>query len=230
MTEHLDLRLNQLDERISEINSRFDDLKWYIGIAASVVTIMFAVLAVTANLNFSSEKTSLQQFENSEKAAREHFEVTLKADLGKIELPPHLEILNTSRSPLADQEVPVTFFADEGTPSLHFDFIGQNSGDSLSGQLYAKLYTRPPIELQEQSSDEPTFKYEGIVLPPNLSPSELPGRFSYPYHIIFYMKHAKYPAVGSKHTALLKVFYGRGKVERVPITFVVAPSPGTGHK
>ena len=215
MTEpaKVERRLDELADRISAIDKRFDDLRWVLGGAASLFALAFSVVTLLLSWNFNSEKDGLKQFETN-----------LRADLGKADLPPELELLDTNNAPLANQQIEAFVSTSAGYPLLTLTFFGRNAGESLTGELYVKLYAVAPIHLHGPSTDEPKYQYEDLLTPKQLSPDQLPAKLSLPMTLRFPLEGPGTPPPG-KYPCLVKCYYGRGKVAQAPFILVLAPPP-----
>src|SRR5229473_6955067 len=131
MDEDIKGRFEAVDKLIDHTEKRFDDIKWYFGGAATLFTIGFSVLTILLSWNYKSERDGLRDFQRD-----------LKVELGKIDLPPELDILGVNGSPLAGQEVAATVDKDEnGWVILHINHFLKNKGGTSTGPMFVKLYT-----------------------------------------------------------------------------------------
>jgi hypothetical protein len=206
-------RFEETEKRYAALEKRFDDIKWYFGGAASLFTLWFGVLTVVFSSNFNSQKEDLRDFKNN-----------LRADLGKLELPADIEMLSVRRSPLAGQDLLAEIdLTKPNEPYLDIDFILHNQGDGDTGPMYVKIYTKDPLRLNHSSSDEPDFQYEEMVTPSRLDPPQMPGKLSIQSSLQFAM-HGPLDAASIKSRrspALVKVYYGKGKVVRADVILVI---------
>jgi hypothetical protein len=211
MEEDIKIRFDGIDKRLESSEKRFDDMKWYFGGVVTLFTIGFSVLTLILSWNYSNERASLREFQKD-----------LKAELGKIDLPPELEILGTNGEPLMNQEVKAIFVKKEdGSVFLYLTHFLKNVGNSMSGLLYMKLYTSDPIVAINHCTDEPKFQYEVIIPPKNLDPNEIPGRMSIEWTHWIFLRNTGIPPSG-KYPALIKIYYGKGKVAQANFFIHVA--------
>ena len=208
-------RFEELDKRLTAVDKRIDDLKWGAGLVAGLVGLIIGIGAV----NFTAEKTSLREFQKD-----------MKTELGHLEAQPDVELLGLNRASLKNQTVVGKIVVppakesgrkdgqdDRSNAQLLLDFHIRNKGDGRSGSMYVKLYTGEGIPLGRLSADEPTYKYEDAVNPNQLDPSEIPGKFASHWNMTFEIANRVVPKKGD-YPALIKIFYGRGKVSEAPIT------------
>jgi hypothetical protein len=211
MDHDIQARFDELDKRLATTDKRFDDIKWYMGGFATFVTFAFGLLTILMSWNFSNERTSLREFQRD-----------LRADLGKVEVPPELELLGVDGSPLANQELEAQFDKDkDGNSRLVINHFLRNTGNSLTGPMYVKIYASEPIRLGNRSTDEPKFKFETPILPSSLDPSEIPGKYATEWWHKIYLHNQVMPGPG-KYPMLVKVFYGKGKVVQAPFILAVS--------
>ena len=64
--------------------------------------------------------------------------------------------------------------------------------------------------------------YETAIPPSNLSVSEIPGKFSTQWFHRISIENGAIPPPGS-YPAMIKVFYGKGKVAQAPVLISVRP-------
>ncbi|MFA4904309.1 MAG: hypothetical protein WC600_16365 [Desulfobaccales bacterium] len=211
MDDEIKVRFDELDKRLVSAEKRFDDIKWYFGGVTGVFMIVFSLLTVILSWNYKAERDSLREFQKD-----------IKAELGKVESPPELEILGTNGLPLANQEIEATFEKEEdGHFVMQINLTIRNIGDSLSGPLYTKIYSSNPINFLFKSTDEPKFQYEFYIDPKNMPLIELPGRYSTEITYNLRLKHKTIPPNG-KYPAMIKIFFGKGKISRANFTLVIA--------
>jgi hypothetical protein len=211
MENEIKVRFDELDKRLESAEKRFDDIKWYFGGVTGVFMIVFSLLTIILSWNYKTEKDSLREFQKD-----------IRVELGKVESPPELEILGTNGLPLANQEMEATFEKKEdGMVFLKLNHFLKNIGNSSSGILNVKIYTSEPIIFRAKSTDEPKFKYEEYIYPKNLEPNELPGRYSSDWVLDISLKNETIPPNG-KYPALIKIFYGKGKIAQANFTILVA--------
>lgn len=197
--------VEEFEKRLVSTEKRIDDMKWFMGGFTGFFTIIFGVLTILVNLNLNSEKSALREFQRD-----------LKSELGKVEVPPQLELLGQDKQALTNQEIPIIVRIDEyGTQVLILTHVLRNVGKSLSGPLYEKIYTKAPLELNSNSTDEPKFDYEEYFDPSRLTPNEIPGNYSTQWTLRVALKGSEKPPPG-KYPVLAKVFYGKGQVVQAP--------------
>lgn len=204
----VEARLEEFEKLFQLLEKRFDDIKWYIGGVGTLFAVVFSVLTLVSSWNYNTEKNGLEQFKTE-----------LRADLGKAEVPPELEILGTDGAVLADQEVPAKVVTDkDGNKNMELRNFVRNNGGSPSGNLYIKFYANDPIHLLSQSTDEKKFKYETYIRPENIEPRELPAHFSTEH--VHTLNLEKEPPAG-KYLMLMKIYYGKAKVVQTQFKIVV---------
>ena len=211
MDEETERRLSDVDKRLSAAEKRFDDWKGYVAGGATLITVWFAVLTIVLSWNYSGEKASLREFQHD-----------LREDLGKNVPTPELELQGTDGRPLAGQDVIAEFkIAKDDVYQLGFHLIVKNSGHASTGRMTAKFYSRDPLELPNQSADEPQYQFEGMAGPQNLDPNEMPGQLSSPWELSWDLAKKQWPREG-RYPCLLKIYYGNGKVIPAAITLVAS--------
>jgi hypothetical protein len=217
--EDFERRLAGLDKRFDDQLKRFDDVKWLVGATvggtSAIFTVIFATLTLISGWNYNSERQGLRDFQ---KEIREQVTKTDDTRLG-------LYALNLADLSGQDVEASLERITTEassntsGQPFLRFAFIVRNEGESNSGPLYIKLYTKEGLKLNITSSDDQHYAYEGSLTPDILTPSSIPGKMSMTYDINWPLPLPVSIAQG-KHAVLLKVYYGRGKVASAPLSLV----------
>jgi hypothetical protein len=209
-------RFEEVDKRIAGVDKRFDDVKWYFGGVTTLFTIGFSVLTLVLSWNYKSEKESLRQTVQD-----------IKADLGKIELPPSVELKTLSGEDLHHHDM-IPRFEKNGTGTTFWvviRFVVRNVGDSPTGQIYYKLYTdNDELRLKHPSTDEAGYKYEDIVDPKNIDVLDIPGKMSRDFYLSFYLPNGRLPNPGSYKT-FLKAYYGKGRVSQALVTLAVPANP-----
>jgi hypothetical protein len=210
MDEDLKGGLQDFDIRLKSIEKRIDDVKWFIGGATGLFTVVFGLVTLVGNLNFNAERERLHQWQRD-----------LKSELGKVEEPPTIDLLGVDGDLLANQEIVAEFSYNENKQLImRWAYVLKNSGKSLSGPLYAKFYTSKLLPLYNRSTDEPKFEYEEYASPGNFDIPQIPGSFSINMISEIFLSNEKIPPAG-KYPALIKYFYGRGKVAKAPVLIVV---------
>jgi len=204
----LDLKITEVNNRLTASEKRFDDFKGYFAGAATLVTLWFAVLSLVLSWNYSSQKAELRDFQHD-----------LREDLGKSAPLPQLDLLGVNGKALAGQEVRPNFISKDGGLSVVIYFILKNSGSSSTGTMTPKLYTVDPIVLDQKSSDESEFKYEQVINPKDLYLADIPGQIAMQTQLWFSLPGKQIPTAGS-YPALLKVYYGQGKLAEARINIV----------
>jgi len=207
MDDDVKARLEGLDEKVSAVDKRIGDVRWGVNLAFGLIGFVVALALVLGTLNLKAEKDGLQEFRKE-----------VKTEIGRGEASPDVELIGANRRPLADQTVVGKLAKDEaGNSVLTLPYFIRNSGDGLTGRMYLKLYTRDGIPLVGESADEPNYKYELAINPDQLNPNELPGKYEAQWVTRVSFGKDPGPARGS-HPALIKVYYGKGRVARAPIT------------
>jgi|HubBroStandDraft_4_1064222.scaffolds.fasta_scaffold31283_2 hypothetical protein len=202
-------RIETVEKLIEHTEKRFDDVKWYFGGAATLFTIGFSVLTLVLSWNVNSEKEGLRNFQTD-----------IRADLGKSEVPPRLEVWAPDGTSLAGREVEAKASKENNSSlRLYMSTILKNAGGTTTGPLSVKLYTNDPIHLSDSTTDEPKYKYEAYLYK-NFEPVELPGGASCTFYWYFDLSGDTPPGPG-KYASLMKFYYGKGKVEQVPVTIVI---------
>jgi hypothetical protein len=193
-------RFDEIDRRISASDKRIDDLKGYLAGGATLLSIWFAVLTLVLGFNYNSDKASLRDFQKD-----------LREDLGKSIANPELVLLGLDGQSLSGQELEAKFWPEASGTKITLDFSIKNSGNGATGPLTVALYTVDPIKLNLKSIDERNFKYEATIDPKYNEPSEIPGQYSSEWFLTCWMATKEIPPPG-KYPALIKFFYGKGKV------------------
>jgi hypothetical protein len=206
MDDELKARFEDVDKRLALADRRFDDVKWFFG----SVSLILSVVAIIAGYNYNNERARLD-------ASVKEF----KEEIGKLELPPELEVLGNTGQPVAGQEVMARVNTQENSLFLTYNFILRNVGSGTTGPMWIKVYASDPIRLADFSADEPKFKYEAVIAPKNLDPSELPGKLSSQRFVN--LRLGRMPPPG-KYPVLMKHYYGKGKVVTSSFTLVVGGS------
>jgi hypothetical protein len=202
MDEDVKSKFEELDKRLQVHEKRYDDIKWYVGGFAGLAGLGLAVLSILLGMNFSNERSSLREFKND-----------IKAELGKVEKPPEIQVLNVAGDALAGQEIKARVVKNENEPlRLNLTYSLRNAGESVTGPIYVKYYSNAPIVLRFESSDEKQrYKYEEYVTPNDIRPNELPGGYSTIQSVNLIINSTVVPPNGT-YPMLLKVFYGKGKI------------------
>ena len=211
MKEDVERRLSDLEKHLSAADKRFNDWKGYIAGGATLITIWFAVLTIVLSWNYSSEKASLRDFQHD-----------LREDLGRSAPSPEVELEGTDGKPLAGQEIIADFNRTRNDVyQVGFHHIIKNSGHESTGSMWAKFYSKAPLELPDKSTDEPQYDFEGIASAKDLDPNDMPGQLSSSWQLWWELSQKKWPAAG-RYPCLLKIFYGHGKEVSAPITLIVS--------
>jgi hypothetical protein len=205
-------RFDEIDRRISATDKRIDDLKGYLAGGATLLSIWFAVLTLVLGFNYNSDKASLRDFQKD-----------LREDLGKSTANPELVLLGLDSQPLSGQELEAKFWPEQNGTKITLDFSIKNAGNGATGPLTVALYTVDPIKLNLKSIDERNYKYEATVDPKYNEPAEIPGQYSSEWFFTCWIASKEIPAPG-KYPALIKFYYGKGKVAQANIYIRV-----TGH-
>ena len=213
MEDDVGQRFDEVDRRFTAAEKRFDELKWYFGGVAGFFTIWFAVLTVVLSWNYSDQRESLRDFQKN-----------LREDLGKAEGTPQLDLLGTNGQPLAGQDIVATFFEEDHTLEIVVNHFIRNTGTAPTGPMTVKVYTPAQIELDTRSTDEAGFKYETVITPKDLDPSELPGGLSTEWYHRVGLKRPVRPAPG-RYPSLVKIYYGKGRMAQASFTLVVPVVP-----
>jgi hypothetical protein len=216
MDEDVKTRFDDMDKRYGALEKRFDDIKWYFGGVTTLFSLGFGVLTIVISWNFNANITGLREFEKQ-----------LKEEIGKIDSPADIDILGVNGASIDGQDVDSDVEVDkDGDHWLRISHFLRNRGEGSSGPMFLKLYTKDPIRLDSLSTDNSKFKYEGVITPENLSPKEIPGKFSNQWFHRFFLPDKQTIPPG-RYDAAVKVFYGRGKATEAKITLVVRDSkPG----
>lgn len=212
MDEESKVRFDEIDKRFSTTEKRIDDIKWVIGVFTTIAIVCFSVLSIFLGWNFNNERTSLREFQRG-----------IKEDIGKVDKPAVLEQLGRNGLPLTGQEITAIVSDDKSKHYISIQHFFKNSGDGGTGPLYMKTYTNKPLIQNNNSIDGKDFEYESYVPPKNIDPPELPGHFSSEQFLHLYLKDGIAPTPG-KHKILLRVFYGKGKVDDAVFTIIIPKS------
>lgn len=215
MEEEVKARLEGLDKHFEANEKRFDDIKWYFGGVTGFFFLLFTFLGGFLGWNFISERASLRE------ELRE-YKKEIRTELGKAEKPPEIKILGLDRLPLENQEILATFSKKEdGSVIMYLRHILANTGEGLTGPVYQKIYTSEPLTLAGRSADDPRFQFETTISPKDMDPSEFPGHYSLDWKHSIGLENKGIPSKG-KYPASIRIFYGKGKVEKADFFIVVA--------
>jgi hypothetical protein len=152
------------------------------------------------------------------------FQRDIRADLGKLDLPAELEINGQDRLPLAGQEVLTSIEKDsKGLYALIFPIILKNKGLGSTGPIFIKIYTDKAIPLWSPSTDEEKFQYEKYMSSTDLELNELPGQYSQ-HRVARIPIEGKIQPPSGKHSVLMKVYYGKGKIALAAFNIIVPSS------
>jgi hypothetical protein len=210
MEDDVKSRFDETDKRLASTEKRIDDVKWFIGGIASLLTVVFGIITLVMSWNYGNERASLRDFQQN-----------LRAELGKAEQLPELVILGENGVELNGQDIDASVVKDkDGYPKISFSWIVRNRGLGATGPLNQKLYTKKPLIQFARSTDEPDFQFESYLEPKDIQPAELPGQYSSMQVTSFYLLNNVPPQPG-KHFVAIKVFYGKGKVVRSTFTLVI---------
>jgi hypothetical protein len=208
--DDMDRKTVALDKKIDDQGKRFDDVRWFVGGGA----LIFSVLVAIAGWNYNSERENLREFQ------KEIRELVSKTDETR------LDLYNGAGMDLSGQEVSadISTYAPDDRPQekpsahLNVSFIIRNTGDSNSGPMYIKLYTKDDVKLSLKSSDETRFQYEDYATPSDLRAgiSSIPAKMSITEDLGFSLPDSLSIKPG-RHQALLRVYYGKAKVASAPI-------------
>ena len=211
MDEETERRLSDVHRRLSADEKRFEDWKGYVAGGATLITLWFAVLTIVLGWNYSSEKASLRDFQHD-----------LREDLGKGAATPELELQGIDGKPLTGQDLIAEFnISKDEVYEVGFHLIVKNSGHASTGRMWAKFYSRDPLELANKSTDESQYQFEDLAGPQNLDPNDIPGQLSYSWQLEWDLAKKQWPREG-RYPCLLKIYYGNGKVIPAAITLVVS--------
>jgi hypothetical protein len=211
LADRLEDRADSSEKVLTQFDKRFDDMKWFLGGAAGLLTIIFSVAALLFGLNFDKQVDQLRNFETD-----------IRADLNKTDKPPKIDILTADASPepIAGREIAAHAGKEDNNLRLYFNTVLRNTGFGTTDPLSVKLYSKDPIHLGDPSTDERSYQYE-TYLYKQIDPPMLPGSVSYTYYWYFDLDGQK-PAPGpGNYPVLLKVYYGKGRVEQAEITLVI---------
>jgi hypothetical protein len=211
----------KLESRIDSITARLDEQRFYLGSGAIIFTVVFGVLTIVLAWNTSNERDALTTEVTNEKAELRDFKAELLKSFGKAESP-DLKLLSDNSAPLDGQELPTTFQSGKkNTPQIRFGYIVENVGNGATDAMWEKIYTKEPLVLGDRSSDEVQYNYEAIIYPADLDPSVMPGGgFSFRWTTDLDVTFAQRWTVGKKYDALLKVYYGKGKMAQAHVVLL----------
>jgi hypothetical protein len=219
----IDKRFDTTDKGVENTSRRFDDVKWYVTGLTSVFTLIFAVLSIVSGWNYSTDRASLENFKKE-----------LREEIGKSD-DSRIELYGLDQIDLAGQKIPVSLSEDVCDDQedkncrrlfANFDIIVRNSGGAQSGKIYFKIYTIVPLVLGDnrKSSDETKYDHEFYLLPDEIRPDTLPGKYSITHRIHIPLENV--PRDG-EYPVLIKAYYGKGKVTEAHAYFVFNKSAGS---
>jgi hypothetical protein len=195
-----------IEVRLSGLEKRFDDLKWYFGGVAAVVTSGIAVYSILIGMNFSSEKAGLQNFRTE-----------MRQDLNISEKQPNIELMAPDGRPLSGALVSGTLdLRPDKSIFLHFETIIRNGGSGSSGPMSLKFYSTK-FQFGKPSTDENAFKYEYYEDTP--TPNTTPGG-GYTSNYGWFL-NIKAPVQPGTYPMLCKLYYGSGKVASAQFSIVL---------
>lgn len=129
-----------------------------------------------------------------------------------------LQFFGTNGLMLDGQEiVPNISKAEEGRSDMAFLFGLRNVGNGLTGPIWLKLYTQKELPTFIPSTDEPNYPFEARILPKDLRPDSLPGKYS----VVYTLSNSWPTPSRGRHAVLFKAFYGSGKVASAPFYLIV---------
>ena len=215
MDDEIKTAFQAQDERFSTLEKRFDDMKWYFGGVAGVVTAGIAVYSILIGMNFSNERASLQAFKTE-----------MRQDLGKAQPVPEIELLDPSGQPLNGAVVPATIDLDEQKhPQINFATRLRNTGGS-SGPIFMKFYVAAPLEFYNSSIDEQGFTSEDYISSKEIEPNEIPGGG---YYAIYHHSRSINATVGpGRYPIMFKVYYANTKVASAKFYIDIKNQPPEG--
>jgi hypothetical protein len=212
MEEEVKTKFEEFDKRLELIGKRFDDFKTYIGGIGTLFGLGFGILTLILSWNYSNERTALRELEKD-----------IKTELGKAESPPSIILLGPNGQLLTGQELTAKLQKDEQGIYFSFDYIIRNDGENTTGPLYIKNYTNDPLVENALSSDESSFKYESYVPPDKIDPNQLPGHYSVRQTANVTLDMKEFPPPG-RNPVMIKVFYGKGKVQSSTFYVIIPKS------
>ena len=210
--ETQDPKITEINSRLVAFQTRLDDFKSYFAGATTLFTVGFAILTLVLGFNINSERESLRQFQRD-----------MREDLGKSAPLPQVEVQGTNGKPLQGQSIIPSLLREDGKLKFQFDYVLKNSGLGSTGPITTKIYTTKPIELDDKSTDEPQFDYEGVIPAEASSFSSLPGQLSVGWDAYFILPGPQPPPPGN-YPVLIKEYDGQGKVAQAAITLVIPNS------
>ena len=202
-----DVKYASVQDRLSSIDKRLDDVKWYVGGVTALFGIVFAVIGIIYSNNFTSERSGLIDFKND-----------VRADLQISVKPPHIEVLGPKRIPIENAEVFGTINKYRGGTYLNFHYALFNSGGSNTGKIEFKFYSKKPLVLVDENSnngpqistDKDDFDYENLQT--DIPGNELPAQMSVEYFFGVPVAADFHPPKGTVYSMAGKLFYGTNNV------------------
>jgi len=218
--------------RRRDLRRQMRHMRQFVWIIAAAFSIFFAGVGVFVSYNHSSDmdevrdrldedRHMIERFQTDEKLAREQFESDLKERyLGKSananlalyypEHNSHVIYLNGAKILVDINKTD----QDKNHPwSISFKYIIANEGNSPSGPIREKMLMDLDTGLPNSDMRLP-YRYEYNIGAPDLSPAELPGKYSSSYLVNLNLKDK--PKFHNTRW-LMEFFYGRGEISKATI-------------
>jgi len=215
------------------LNSRLDLVKWYVSGIVGIVGIVFAAASVVFTINYNTDRSAFNtQIGRGMDDLREFRQTTneyIKEKLGT-SADAKIELYGSNKVLLDDQTVTPPIFNWGNSWQVKIDFIIKNVGNATSGPLYFKIYLSAPFNTGFPSSDEPKFEYEYSVNPSDINPDVLPGNYTSSFHTSATLPSPLVRAAElkvGKYPALIRVYYGGGKVTSAPVFLAIERAVST---
>jgi hypothetical protein len=174
---------NNLLKTEEKLNSRMDDLKWFIGVFSASIAFLVAGLTIVVGFNLNSEKSSLREF-------KESMVSTIKEKLGEFDRKPKIELLNIEGGKLSGTCVEVRLEEDEDKDlKIWIPQRFHNIGNAWSGKLFGKYYTKGALKLRSKAALETGYDTEAFIASDSYDPKEIPPGVSIERTSYLYIKN-----------------------------------------
>lgn len=220
MEEDVKNRFEDFDKRLSSSDKRIDDIKWFFGGLTFLFTLVFSLSSYFGHMNFIAERERL----DDEIESLSEFKDQVIKDVGLKTGPIKIELKDINGSDLDGKEVrahtSIEWEKNQKKLYVTIYHVIRNSGTSLSGPLFLKVYTSDPLTLSSGSADEKKYQYENVLTPDEYNPTGIPGGIELFWHIKMQLGTDELPSAG-KYPALIKLYYGNGQFEQAFIHIVI---------
>lgn len=190
-------------------DKRIDDLKWFIGVFSSAITILVAGLSILIGLNLSAEKNSLKEF-------KQDLREEVRESLGKTVARPNLVLQTLDGKPLEGATLTAWLgTGDNNLPQINFTYVIANQGNGRSGPLFMRFYSSD-IRFSDPDVDKTGYKYATFINYTKFDPSELFGGAAMPYTSHLNVPQDFHGFDGEKKI-MFRLYYGNGEIKQAEL-------------